>query len=181
MVCMAFDEASVRPAVAADAAAIARVHVASTLATYRGIYPESWLGRVSVEGRTERWNRLLGAPEPGWAAFVGCKGDGSVVGFLCGGAERTGGLGCDGELYAIYLLPAVQRQGLGGLLVRRLAGELRSAGFTSMAVWVLARNPSKAFYEALGATAIGERELQRDGETLVEVAYGWRDWSRLLG
>jgi hypothetical protein len=44
-----------------------------------------------------------------------------------------------------------------------------------MAVWVLARNPSRKFYEALGGKVIAEKEIERDGESFVEVAYGWND------
>jgi hypothetical protein len=49
-----------------------------------------------------------------------------------------------------------------------------------MAVWVLARNPSRKFYESLGGQLIGEQEIERGGESFTEVAYGWRDLS-LLG
>jgi GNAT superfamily N-acetyltransferase len=100
-----------------------------------------------------------------------------VVGFVCGGAERTGQLGCDGELQAIYLLEDVQRQGLGTLLIRRFVRELRSVGFNSLAVWVLARNPSRKFNEAFGGRLITEKEIERGGEFFVEMAYGWRDLS----
>jgi hypothetical protein len=46
-----------------------------------------------------------------------------------------------------------------------------------MAVWVLARNPSRRFYEALGGRAITEQQIERGGESYVEIAYGWRDLS----
>jgi hypothetical protein len=46
-----------------------------------------------------------------------------------------------------------------------------------MAVWVLARNPSRRFYEALGGELITEQQIERGGESYVEVAYGWRDLS----
>ena len=75
----------------------------------------------------------------------------------------------------MYLLEGVQRQGLGTLLIRRFVRELRSVGFNSMAVWVLARNPSRRFYEALGGRPITERQIERGGEAYVEIAYGWSD------
>ncbi len=77
----------------------------------------------------------------------------------------------------MYLLEGVQRQGLGTLLIRRFVRELRSVGFKSMAVWVLGRNPSRRFYEALGGRAITEQQIERGGESYVEIAYGWRDLS----
>jgi hypothetical protein len=44
-----------------------------------------------------------------------------------------------------------------------------------MADWVLAQNPSRSFYEALGGKVIAEEEMQRDGHLLVKIAYGWND------
>jgi hypothetical protein len=46
-----------------------------------------------------------------------------------------------------------------------------------MAVWVLARNPSRRFYEVLGGKRITEQEIVRGGESYVEIAYGWSDLS----
>jgi hypothetical protein len=77
----------------------------------------------------------------------------------------------------MYLLEGVQRQGLGTLLIRRFVRELRSRGFGSMAVWVLARNPSRRFYEALGARLITQKQIERGGESYEEIAYGWSDLS----
>ena len=102
------------------------------------------------------------------------------MGFISGGAERTGGLGCDGEFYGIYLLQPAQRQGLGTQLVRRFVHELKTQGISSMAVWVLALNPCKKFYEALGATAISEQQIERGGQWFTEVAYGWSDLGSFL-
>jgi hypothetical protein len=42
-----------------------------------------------------------------------------------------------------------------------------------MAVWVLALNPSRRFYEFLGGKVIGQQEIERRGEMFSEVAYGW--------
>jgi hypothetical protein len=51
--------------------------------------------------------------------------------------------------------------------------ELVTRGFGSMAVWVLELNPSRRFYECLGGKAIGHQQIERGGQTFVEVAYGW--------
>lgn len=122
---------------------------------------------------------MLSEARPDRITLVACSAAGEVVGFASGGAERTGGLPCDGELYAIYLLEGIRGQGLGTLLVRRLARELQSKKFSSMAVWVLGRNPYRKFYETLGATVIGEKTIERGGVRFVEIAYGWQDLSRL--
>ena len=165
----------IRPAVAADARAIAEVQVATWRTTYRGMLPDDLLDNLSVDEREPRWLELLATA--GEVMLVACDAEGTVVGFAAGGAERTGQLGCDGELRAIYLVESVQRQGLGTLLVRRLVQELRSRGFTSMALWVLTENPFRKFYDALGGKVIAEREHERGGQMTQEVAYGWSDLS----
>ena len=175
---MMFDERTIRPAVVEDAPAIAQVHVESWKTTYKGIFPESLLDRLSVSDRTRSWNETLAKPPARFVTLVACDDAGGVVGFVCGGAERTGQLGCDGELQAMYLLERVQRRGLGTLLIRRFVRELRSLGFDSMAVWVLGRNTSRRFYEALGGRVMTEQQIERGGESYVEIGYGWRDLSQ---
>ena len=114
-------------------------------------------------------------PEPNSVTLVACNADASIVGFIAGGAERTGRLGYEGELYAIYLLQFVQRQGLGTLLVQHFVRELHARGFGSMAVWVLAANPFRRFYEALGGKFVAEQQIERGGQSFAECAYGWQD------
>jgi len=173
---MPYGEQNVRAAVADDARSIAEVHVESWKTTYKGIFPETVLDNLSVEKREHSWNAALA--ETNLVTLVACDAGHRVVGFICGGAERTGQLGCDGELYATYLLEGAQRQGLGTLLIRRFVHELKSRGFTSMAVWVLALNASRKFYEALGGQVIGEQQIEQGGQSFTEIAYGWKDLAR---
>jgi GNAT superfamily N-acetyltransferase len=165
---------SIRPASIDDAHAIAEVHVESWQSSYRGIFPDALLDGLRVEQREPFWRDSLATQEPPAAIImVGCDADGRVVGFISGGKERTGQLGCDGELYAIYLRQEAQRKGLGALLVRQLVHELVARGFGSMAVWVLELNPARRFYESLGGKLIGQQQIERGGQTFIEVAYGW--------
>ena len=166
---------NIRPAVVQDARAIAEAHVESWRSTYRGIFPEALLNGLSVEKRESFWRGSLAAQEPSPAiTLVGSDVRGNLVAFLSGGKERTGQLGCDGEIYAIYLLEEAQRKGLGGLLVRQFVRDLEMLGLGSMAVWVLDLNPSKRFYERLGAKVIGQKEIEQGGQPFTEVAYGWQ-------
>jgi GNAT superfamily N-acetyltransferase len=141
--------------------------------------PDAVVNRFSIEKRERFWADTLAKAGPGQVVLVGCNECHEVVGFAAGGAERTGKLGCDGELYALYLLPEVQRQRLGTLLFYRLVFELRLRGFHSMSVWVLAANSSRKFYETLGAELITQQTIERGGEEIIEVAYGWSDLARL--
>ena len=166
---------TIRPAVVEDAAAIAQVHVECWWTTYKGILPETLLEQLSVPDRARFWTETLAR----FVMLVACNEEGRIVGFVYGAPERTGQLGSDSELQALYLIDAVQRRGLGTALVRRFAQELRSLGFHAMAVWALGRNPARRFYEALGGRFIAEQQIERGGESYVEIAYGWRDLTQL--
>jgi GNAT superfamily N-acetyltransferase len=170
---------NVRLARVDDARAIAEVHVASWRTTYKGIFPDALLDSLSADKREQSWREMLSVPEPNSVTLVACNVDGSIVGFLSGGAERTGRLGYESELYAIYLLQHAQRQRLGTVLVQYFVRELRARGFASMAVWVLAANPFREFYEALGGKVVAEQQIERGGQSFTESAYGWQDLNTL--
>ena len=180
---MLLDESTIRPATVEDARSIEEVHVASWKTTYRNIFLASLLEGLSVDQRETGWKEILSQGGAG-LTLVACDSEGQVIGFASCGAERIAtlscdGVSCDGELQAIYLLESVRGQGLGTLVVRRVARELQSRGFSSMVVWVLALNPYRKFYEALGGVKIGEKTIERGGQEFVEVAYGWQDLSFL--
>jgi hypothetical protein len=44
-----------------------------------------------------------------------------------------------------------------------------------MAVWVLAANPFKKSYEAFGGKVVAEQQIERGGQSFIEIAYGWHD------
>lgn len=96
-----------------------------------------------------------------------------LVGFADGGPERTGRTDYRGELYAIYLLECCRRQGIGRQLVTGVFESLLKAGLDSALIWVLAENPCRAFYDAIGGRPIDRREIKIGDRQLVEVAYGW--------
>jgi GNAT superfamily N-acetyltransferase len=174
----------IREATPADAAAIARVHVESWRTTYRGIVPDDYLARLSHEGRECTWaNALRGAGDAGagTAVFVAEDDAGQVVGFASGGVERGGDPRYRGELYALYLLDTQQRRGLGHRLVGAVAERLARDGVGTMLTWVLADNPARRFYAAIGGRELRTQQIEIGGATLDEVAFGWDDITILSG
>jgi len=162
----------VRPAVLQDAAAIARVHVASWRATYRGLLADDFLAWLGEEPYTDRWTRVIG---DGLSRVFVVDEDGDIVGFASCGRERAGEVGFAGELYAIYILESAQRHGNGRELVRAVAGALREMKLPDMIVWVLRDNPAaRRFYERLGGTYVRSQPITIGTATLEEVSYGWR-------
>ena len=138
----------VRPARPEDADAIARVQVETWRATYAHAVPAESLAQVDVGARAEMWRRFLAGDS---ATFVG-EIDGEIRGFVNVGKSRDHpGMG---ELFSIYVLPRAWGSGLGTALIERGEEELRSRGFTSATLNVLADNPrARRFYERQGWVA----------------------------
>lgn len=169
---------TVRQAQVEDASAIAAVHVAAWREAYRGIVSDEFLANLSVQRRLEQWvNLLSNGSNLNRQAFV-AELDGKVVGFASYGPANDKNAGFDGELNAIYILQAATKLGVGRRLVSEVANALRARDWNSMMVWVLKDNPARGFYERLGGEYLGEKPIEIGNDTLVEVAYGWRDLSR---
>jgi ribosomal protein S18 acetylase RimI-like enzyme len=167
----------IRPATPDDAAAIARSHIDTWRATYRGIVADQYLDALDYEARTRAWQETLAQ---GAVVVAVAEVDGVVVGHASGGPEREGLFdGFSGELYSLYVLPACQGRGLGRALATFIAGRLSRSGHAAMMVWVLKANPATRFYERLGGVFLGERPIRIGDQDLIEWAYGFSDLSRL--
>lgn len=165
----------IRKATLADASAIATVHVAAWRETYRGIVPDEFLNNLSIQRRTEQWVNLLSDENHPYHRTFVAEMDGQVIGFSNYGLPQEKGSEFDGELFAIYILHAAHKQGLGRSLVNAVVNGLREQGHKSMMVWVLKDNPARGFYERLGGVYLYEKPIEIGGAKLMEVAYGWRD------
>jgi GNAT superfamily N-acetyltransferase len=165
----------IRAATPTDAVAIARVHVDSWRTTYTGIVPADYLANLSHAQREQFWSNILSTPAPSGCVYVAEHDTGEIVGFASGGPERSGDTLYQGELYAIYLLARYQRQGLGRHLTMAVVQCLLQCGLPSMLIWVLAANPGRAFYAALGGQPVYEKNVTIGAAQLLEVAYGWPD------
>ncbi|MFZ6648346.1 GNAT family N-acetyltransferase [Undibacterium sp. TJN25] len=169
-----------RPATVADAAAIAEVRINSWRATYRGIIPASYLNDMKLEDSTAHWTKVLQAGSSKICVFV-AENDEGIVAFASGMILPETKLGLDAELTAVYLEPDMQRARLGRRLVLEVAQACRTAGATGLLAWVISENkPARKFYEHLGGELLIEQGFTWDGMDLKEVAYGWKDISRLI-
>jgi len=167
---------SIRAATAQDASAIAHVHVESWKTTYAGIVPDEYLAGLDEILRTKLWHELLATESLVLVAELG----GRMVGFAHGGTNREPLKECDAELYSIYLLHEAQRHGTGTALLRGIATGLADRGLTRMAVWVLEKNPSRNFYERMGAHLAASKVIDIGGMKLMEVAYVWAELRKLV-
>ncbi|WP_438040277.1 N-acetyltransferase family protein [Sorangium sp. So ce128] len=139
---------SIRPAADVDAAAIAVVHVAAWKAAYRGLMPDTVLDGLTVEARTQRWQRNFAKPLPGSRTTV-LERDARVVAFASAGPSRDDPR--HGELYALYAHPDAWGTGAGRTLIVDALAWLSAGGFPRAELWVLRGNARAIrFYERAG-------------------------------
>ena len=82
-------------------------------------------------------------------------------------------------LESLHVLRELRSQGLGTLLTRATAGELKRSGFASLRLGIVVGNTAAArFYERLGATFAG-REPASWGDGVWHEIYRWPDLDAL--
>ena len=142
---------TLRPAVVADAEALARCHLTCWQETYTGLVDAERLAAAlaEVDERTERWRGIL-AESPGTLVALA---DGALVGFAAAGPQRDDDLDVPLELYALYVLRSNQGRGVGHRLLEAVVGD------ADCSLWVLATNPrARTFYTGHGFVADGTRK-----------------------
>jgi GNAT superfamily N-acetyltransferase len=142
---------SVRQARPEDARSVGEVHVASWRHAYRGLLPDEYLERLSVDDREATWRGAFADPDPKSGAVVAEAG-GRIVGFASFGRSRDEDVpDGTGEVPAIYVEPGVLGTGVGRELFEAVTAALRESGFTRATLWVLEANASaRRFYERAG-------------------------------
>jgi ribosomal protein S18 acetylase RimI-like enzyme len=153
--------ARVRPAIAADASALAALHVVCWQEAYAGHLPQEHLDGLSVDGRRTMWERLL-ADEATAAAFVADDFTGFVAVDLV-----------EGQVSAIYVRASAWSTGLGRALMAVGLERLAAAGFDEATLWVLDTNERAIrFYDRGGWTRDGAVKLETiGGRDVTEVRY----------
>ncbi|WP_335974201.1 MULTISPECIES: GNAT family N-acetyltransferase [Streptomycetaceae] len=147
-------QASVRPAEAADAAAIAQVHITSREAAMPWLPP-----RRRTDAEVERWVReVVLAQSDVWVAV---DGGGTVLGYAA----------VEGEwLEHLYLLPGARRRGIGSLLLARAKAH-RPHGLD---LHVFQRNTdAQAFYARHGFTVVDRNDGSRNMEREPDMTLRW--------
>ena len=165
----------IRPALLADAAAIAQVHVQAWRETYRGLVPDAVLAGLSVDRRVHAWSEMLAAG-PCAPIILVVEDAGRIVGFGSAGSSRDALLQCDGQVTSIYLLDGYKRRGIGRALFLGLLTSLSQRACRSAGLWVLDTNAAaRRFYEAMGGRTGPTQVDARPDATLHEIAYIWDD------
>ena len=174
-----------------DANGMGLAHVAAWRSAYAGILPDSYLAQLSALREAASYQRGITGRRQGHAAFVAAAGGedapegsrmppgGLVVGFVTGGRARRPEL-ADGEVETLYLLDDWREQGLGRRLMRAMAAHLHALHCRSALVWVLESNPSRWFYERLGARTVARESIPVGGQEVMQQAMLWERVESLL-
>jgi len=164
----------IRPALVGDARSIAEIGVLGWQTAYRDLLPHDFLAGLSVDARAVAWRMRLAddasSASPAWVAERG----GLIVGYVSTGPPRDDDVPLpSAEVYAIYVLPAAWRSGVGGALLATAVTEWRRRRVKSLVLWVLEGNArARAFYEAMGWVVDGGRQLiDLGGIAATEVRY----------
>lgn len=170
-------DVTIRAARVEDAAAIGEVYVETWRTTYAGMVPDSVLLEMNEEIQGVRWAGVIEHDRE----LVKVADDArlGLVGMASGGRARRGS-GFAAEVFTLYVLPDAQGAGVGRGIMANMFRSFRNAGLNSAIIWVLAENPARFFYEAVGGERISERQERLWGANLPEVGYGWRDLSTAL-
>lgn len=148
----------IRSARLEDAAQIAVIHVRSWQAAYRGMVPQAFLDGLDLAPRAARWERNLSATDWSRGGVLVAEANQELLGFVDYGPARDDDAKAsrDGEVYAIYLLPAALGRGIGRQLMAAALERLGEAGYDQATLWVLDGNSrARRFYEAGGWLADG--------------------------
>jgi GNAT superfamily N-acetyltransferase len=173
---MPIDGFRVRRATPADIPSIASVHVASWNDHYRGILDDAEIDRRTIDYRIEGWKDAFRVP--GQLTYVAENGD-AMLGFASALVMPDAPDGFDCYLGLLYLVADAKGMGIGRALLRALAADLILANCKNMALRVLRANPSRAFYEHLGARLV-PGDISNDAGLFDDVIYAFDDISNLL-
>jgi GNAT superfamily N-acetyltransferase len=162
----------IRPARLGDAETIGHIYVQSWRAAYQDIFPSSYLDGLRPESVAHAIRRTLMDTQ---TLCMIAESEQGPAGYISAGPERGDDKVYGAELYELYILPEVQRQGIGRQLLASMAQRLYQARYYTLMVWVLARNPNHRFYEKCGGIYLRSKSIVHAGQALTADAYGWID------
>lgn len=161
---------SVRPAGAADAAALALIGGATFLETFAEVHtgPEI-VAHCAAQHSVAAYLRLLADATDAWLAET--AGTGAPLGYAVLAPPDLPGAGAgDLELKRIYTLSRLHGSGAGAALLAAALARARARGAARLLLGVYSGNPRGiAFYQKSGFARIGEHRFMV-GET------GYEDW-----
>lgn len=161
------NDTDIRIATFKDALSIAEVHVQGWKETYIGMVKQEILDELNVLDKEQLWKEISRSPDH--QLFIYTE-NGVVKGFLDGYLNPENNVA---EILAFYLLKKVQKQGIGRELFQKFYQCALNQGYAFIRLEVFNKNPSRFFYEKMGAKLIAEAELPEFGFGITELLYQW--------
>jgi len=161
------NDTDIRIASFKDALSIAEVHVQGWKETYTGMIKQEILDELTVLDKEQLWKEISRSPDH--KLFVYTE-NGILKGFLDGYLNPENNMA---QILAFYLLAEVQKQGIGRELFQKFYQCALNQGYAFIRLDVFNKNPSRFFYEKMGAKLIGETELPEFGFEITELLYQW--------
>ena len=150
----------VRPARVDETLSVARVHVRSWQAAYRGFMPDEYLDALRPEDRAARYD-FSGLRPDAPSTLVAVEGD-DVIGFSTFGPNADDAAGLTGDVLALYVDPDKWGCGAGRALIAETRTRFIARGYTRAVLWVLVGNArAERFYERDGWARTGVRRTAR--------------------
>jgi len=165
---------SIREAEPVDAAAMARINLATWRDSYGQFLPRQLMDELSYSQKQAEIEDFFAHRDKNQAAaLVADNKSGEMIAFIMAGKNQNHDLGYKGEIYNLHVAPAFQSHGIGRYLVYRVSQVFRQRNWHNMMVWALAENPSRRFYEKLGGRIITQAIDEYRGFRAPVIAYGW--------
>jgi len=166
----------IREAQPGDAAAMARINVATWRDSYGKFLPRQLMEELSCSQKQAEIEDFFARWEENQAvALIAEDKNGEMMAFIMAGKKHRQDLAYMGEIYNLHVAPAFQSQGIGHYLVYRVSQVFRQRNWNTMMVRALAENPSRRFYEKLGGHVIAQDVDEYRGFTAPVIAYGWNE------
>ena len=151
-------------------AAIGEIVAQSWQHTFQGLLPQDFLSSLTPEAQQSRHERNFSRDGVHYHTAV----DGNdVIGFASWGPRRDPSFAAPYELYAIYLRPGFERQGIGRRLLDRVISDVASSDPPDLYLTVLSVNPNREFYVRLGGTEVDAPSIQLGGISHEQIAFLW--------
>jgi len=156
----------IRTAKLSDAKGIAKVHVETWQKSYAELLPSEFLSRLNIAQKITNWELQIKDEYTNISVY---KKDGLIRGFIAGGCCRDEDLKDYSEVYAIYVSPTYQSQGIGKVLM----SDFLKSNSKPISLWVLSDNENSiGFYISKGFVADGStKSFSISGENFEESRY----------
>ena len=167
----------IRSARTSDAKRMAEVYVGAWRDAYPILLPARTLAHMSVDRWTQQFSSSIARGRE--IVLVAEDHRQGIVGMATGGPALDRGVmvGLQGtcEIFALYVSADYSGRGAGSGLLRSMLRQFADRGAPAAFAWMLRGNPSRFFYEHMGAKLVAQKAERRFGEIIRLEAYAWSD------